>query len=382
MQNTTKNLQALLLGHYQWFHRHPELSLAEYETTARIRTILEELGIEILDTGLQTGLVALIRGALPGKTVALRADIDALPVSEDTAIAFPSENAGVMHACGHDFHITALLGAAMLLKQSRNAWRGAVKLIFQPAEEHSIGALRVIQSGALSDVAEIYAQHVMPMMPSGAVALRAGANHAAVGWFRIQIDGCGGHAAMPHACTDPIVAMGQLVGALQTVVSRSVNPFDNAVVSVTHVSAGNAWNVIPSGALVEGTFRVFSDELAHIVSDRIARICRGIAESSGTQISLDWKVTTAATNNSPELIRFASDTARALDIPIVEDVQTMVGEDFAEYQKNIPGVFLHFGVGGENTLHHPAFLADATQLSRAAQYLSALASGALERLNA
>jgi amidohydrolase len=341
---------------------------------------LTQFGIEILETELATGLVAVVRGARPGKTVALRADIDALPVIEETGVGFASASPGVMHACGHDFHTTALLGAAMLLQQNRNALCGAVKLVFQPAEEHSSGALPVLSTDALSDVSEIYGLHVMPMLPSGSVALCAGANHAAVGWFQIRIDGRGGHAAMPHACVDPIVALGQLIGALQTVVSRSVNPFDHAVVSVTHVNAGSTWNVIPSGAFLEGTYRVFSNDLASSVSERILSICSGVAASSGTQISLDWKATTAATNNDPALVRFAAETARSLGIPLVDDLPTMTGEDFAEYQRSIPGVFLHFGVGGDKPLHHSAFLPDESQLSRAAAYLYALASGALERL--
>ena len=380
MQQEPGNFQNVLTEDYRYLHQHPELSFQEYQTTDWLRTRLFALGIEILDTGLKTGLVAIIRGDQPGKTVALRADIDALPVREETALPYASVQDGVMHACGHDFHTSALLGAAQLLQQNRASLKGSVKLVFQPAEEHSGGAKPVLKTGALSDVSEIYGLHVMPMIPSGAVAIRPGANHAAVGWFEIHVTGRGGHAALPHTCSDPVVALGQLIGALQTVVSRSVNPFENAVVSVTHVNAGSTWNVIPSEAFLEGTFRVFSNELAHVVSDRITSICSGVAQSSGTRISLDWKVITAATNNAPELVPFAEDTARLLGLPLTDDLLTMTGEDFAEYQRVIPGVFVHFGVGGDKPLHHPAFLADERQLSRAAEYLAALASNSLERL--
>ena len=373
-------LYSLLLDQYHWFHQHPELSLCEYETTRKLKQLLTQFGVEILETELTTGLVAVVRGAHTGKTVALRADIDALPVTEETGVCFASASPGVMHACGHDFHTTALLGAAVLLQQNRSALHGDIKLVFQPAEEQTSGALSVLRTGVLADVSEIYGLHVMPMMPAGSVALCAGANHAAVGWFQVRVFGVGGHAAMPQGCVDPIVALGQLIGALQTVVSRSVNPFDRAVVSVTHVNAGSTWNVIPSEAFLEGTYRVLSNDLAESVSQRILAICSGVAASSGTRITLDWKATTAATNNDPALVRFAAETARSLGIPLVDDLPTMTGEDFAEYQRSIPGVFLHFGVGGDKPLHHNAFLPDENQISRAATYLYALAAGALERL--
>jgi amidohydrolase len=380
MQQEHQDFQEILKQAYRYLHQHPELSFQETETTAWLRARLGSLGIETLDTGLSTGLVAIIRGDQAGKTVALRADIDALPVHEETALPYASAEQGVMHACGHDFHTSALLGAATLLQQNRASLKGSVKLVFQPAEEHSGGAKLVLKTGMLADVSEIYGLHVMPMIPSGTVALRSGANHAAVGWFTIRISGRGGHAALPHTCADPIVALGQLIGALQTVVSRAVDPFENVVVSVTHVSAGSTWNVIPSEAFLEGTFRVFSNELATVVSDRIANICSGVAQSSGTEISLDWKVTTPATNNASDLVSFAAETARSLGLPPTDDLLTMTGEDFAEYQRTIPGVFVHFGIGGDKPLHNPAFLADEAQLSRAARYLASLASKSLERL--
>ncbi len=380
-QQTQMDLQHTLEQAFYWFHQNPELSGSERQTTEHLRQLLLANGVKLLQTPLETGLVAIVRGSAPGPTVALRGDIDALPVTEESGLNYASSQYGTMHACGHDFHMTALLGAALLLQAQRESLSGNVKLVFQPSEEHSNGAEIVLRTGALDDVSEIYGIHVMPGVTPGAVALCAGANHAAVGWFEIRINGRGGHAAMPHTGADPIVALGQLIGALQTIVSRNVNPFDNAVVSVTHVSAGSTWNVIPAGAYAEGTLRVFSNEMAKYITTRIEQVCAGIAESSGTSISVSWKASTPATDNDPALVAFAAETATSLGIPLASGVPTMTGEDFAEYQQRIPGVFFHIGAGGDYPLHQPKFFVDPAYLSTGARYLAALGSGALKRLS-
>ncbi|SHI22253.1 amidohydrolase [Sporobacter termitidis DSM 10068] len=372
-------LQELLLTHFQWFHRHPELGNTERQTTARIREILAAAGVEILDTGLSTGLVAIVRGK-GGPVVALRADIDALPVTEASGLDYASENIGCMHACGHDFHLTALLGAALLLQEQKDALDGSVKLIFQPAEELIGGARQVLDSGALDDVREIYGLHVASEVPAGTIAVSAGATHAAVGGFQITVRGKGGHAAAPHECVDPIVAAAQLVGAAQTIVSRNTDPFDKAVLSVTSVHSGNTWNVIPPDARLEGTIRALGTEQYKSIAGRFGQLCRGVALATGTEIDYTWHLGAPATNNDPALTRFAAETAEGLKLTVVPDVPGMGGEDFALYQERIPGVFWRIGVGSPQAVHHPAFVADPAPLHTAATLLAALGKAALKRL--
>jgi amidohydrolase len=228
------SLQEILIEHFKWFHKNPELSFAEHKTTQRIKTILQEHGIEIIPTPLETGLVARIDGTLNAvqKTVALRADIDALPIQEETGLHYRSENAGCMHACGHDFHITALLGAAILLHEKRAEFSGTVKLLFQPAEELSRGAENVMQTGALDDVDEIYGLHVLPELDAGTVAVSPGAAYAGVGLFKITVTGKGGHAAIPQLTIDPVIICARIITDVQTIVSRNIDPF--------------AWDIYPA----------------------------------------------------------------------------------------------------------------------------------------
>jgi amidohydrolase len=250
-----EELQNKLTGYFQWFHRHPELSKKEFQTTARIREILLEYEIdEITDTSLSAGLVAVLRGKPGGKTVALRADIDALPVTETTGLPYASETPGVMHACGHDFHLTALLGAAILLAGGWEKLNGNVYLIFQSAEESAesvTGARELLATGALDTVNEIYGLHTAPALEPGIVAVGPGALYAAVALFHILIKGKSGHAAMPHLAADPIPALASVISQAQTIVSRGTDPFEAVALSITHVEAGTAWNVIPGEAMLE-----------------------------------------------------------------------------------------------------------------------------------
>jgi amidohydrolase len=373
-------LQQTLEEYFQWFHRHPELGFQETATTAHIREILSSLGVEILDTGLETGLVACIRGSKPGPVIALRSDIDALPITEASGLAYASEHEGRMHACGHDFHLTALLGAAHLLKSQQDKLAGTIKLLFQPSEEMPGGAQRVLDTGVLDDVKEIYGLHVNPFCASGTVAVSAGPTHAAVGVLNIRIAGRGGHAGYPHLSADPIIAQAQLVNAIQPIVSRNTDPFQQAVISITRINGGSAWNVIPSEVLLEGTVRTLKKEVLNLVRERLQALCRGIGESSGTAIELDLRITSPATNNDPLLTDFVIQTARDLGIPVVQDQPSMGGEDFALYQERIPGVFWIIGVGGGQPIHHPGFIADPAPLSRAAELSAALGIKSLQRL--
>ncbi|MFP3090922.1 amidohydrolase [Treponema sp. TIM-1] len=373
-------LQATLEGYFTWFHRHPELGLAEHKTTARIRELLLGAGVEILDTPLKTGLIAQIRGRPGGPVTALRADIDALPIAEATGLDYASEHPGCMHACGHDFHLTALLGAALLLREEAETLAGTVKLLFQPAEEGAGGAQAVLDTGFLDDVEEIYGLHVMATLAPGVIALSPGATYATVGRFRILVKGRGGHAAEPHHSKDPIVAAARIINQAQTIISRGTSPFDPAVLSITRVLAGSTWNVIPPEALLEGTFRAFSPEKLTHIAESLGKICRGLEESDGIAIDYTWRIVTYSTNNDPVLTEWVAETAKKLDLSVVPYPPTMGGEDFALYQQRIPGVFLNIGVGSPQELHNPGFIANPAPLATAAELLAALGKGSVARL--
>ncbi|MDR3334984.1 MAG: amidohydrolase [Treponema sp.] len=372
-------LQQTLEHHFKWFHRHPELSNQETGTTARIQGILSAAGVAILDTGLKTGLVARIGPEGNGKVIALRCDIDALPLTEASGLDYASEHTGCMHACGHDFHLSAMLGAALLLKEQEQDLAGMVKLVFQPAEEGGGGAQQVLDSGVLDDVREIYGLHVASELEMGLIAVSPGATYAAVGFFRLIIRGKGGHAGEPHACRDPIVAAAQIINAVQSIVSRETSPLDQVVVSITHIEAGKTWNVIPQEALLEGTFRAFSAEKLSAVAARLEQICRIIGEMHNMGVVYQWHCYTISTNNDPELCEFVVDTAKTLGLRVVPSTPQMGGEDFALYQQRIRGVFWNIGVGSPHGTHHPGFVADPAPLSTAARLLAALGRRTLER---
>ncbi|AEF80185.1 amidohydrolase [Leadbettera azotonutricia] len=370
-----EDLQNQLENYFKWFHRHPELSNQEYGTTKKIKETLESLGIEVLKTDLKTGLVALIRGKTEGPITALRADIDALPVQEASGVEWASENVGVSHACGHDFHTTALIGAASLLRENPPE-RGSVLILFQPAEEGGDGALQVLEAGVLDGVSRIYGLHVDPSLERGSVGIRAGAAWAAVGRFLIRLIGKGGHAAKPHLCADPIVAVAAIINSAQTIVSRFTDPFDNRVVSFTRCQAGSTWNVIPPEAVLEGTIRAMTNDALEKAMNRLDEICKGTALAYHVEPDFSWVCNTAAVNNDPALSEKAAVLARNLGFAVKEPLPTMGGEDFAFYQQRIPGFFFNFGTGGgtaEKFLHSPFFAADPLGLSRAAALLAALA---------
>ncbi|MDR2795326.1 MAG: amidohydrolase [Spirochaetaceae bacterium] len=373
------NLQEQLFAWFQWFHRHPEPSGAEHETTARIREILRGIGITVIDTPLQTGLVARVDGKSEGPVVALRCDIDALPIEEHSGLSYSSGNAGYMHACGHDFHLTAMLGAAALLDRRREALKGTVKLVFQSAEETGVGAKQVLETGVLDDVREIFGLHVDDSRAPGVFSVSAGPVSAAVGGFRAVIRGKGGHASVPHECIDPVSAAGQLIVAAQTIVSRSTDPFDKVVVSITHVQAGNTWNVIPQEALLEGTIRTLGTDQFKTVAERLGRICGGVDRISGAVTEYIWQCGAPSVDNDAALADFAAKTAESLGLTVMPAIPNMGGEDFALYQQRIPGVFFTVGVGSPQTTHHPGFRANPSPLGAAAGFLAELGIRSLER---
>lgn len=361
-------------------HRHPELSNQEFETTARIKAVLESHQIRVLNLPLKTGLVAEIGGQKAGKRVVLRSDIDALPIEEKSGVEYTSENPGVMHACGHDFHTSAALGAAILLKEREETLAGTVRILFQAAEETGHGAPALIETGALDDAAVIFGIHNDPTLPVGIIGSKDGALTAGVDRFAITISGTGSHAARPHEGNDPIIIAGQIIGALQTLIARNVPSDHNAVVSVTQVHSGSTWNVIPDSAWLEGTVRSFNQNTRELIERRLRQVLKGIAGAFDTQIELDWQPGPPSVVNTAEWVDFALAQAAGSGFEARRVEASPIGEDFAFYQQKLPGAFLMIGSGGPFALHHPEFRVDDRALFPTAHYLAQLAVNALEHL--
>ncbi|QPA32904.1 amidohydrolase [Thermaerobacillus caldiproteolyticus] len=372
------NLEERLIAIRRHFHQYPELSGEEFETTKTIRSLLEQAGIPILETSLQTGLVAQISGKKQDPIIALRADIDALPIQEETDLPYASKIPGKMHACGHDFHTAALIGAAYLLKEEEEKLNGSVRFIFQPSEEIGGGAEKVIAAGHLEKVKAIFGLHNKPDLPVGTVGIKRGPLMASVDRFIIEVEGVGTHAAVPHAGIDSIVVASHIVIALQTIVSRQLSSFDNAVISVAHISAGNTWNVIPRTVFLEGTVRAFSAETREKIPKFIQQIITGVANAHGAQATLRWMPGPPPVLNEEKATELSVQTAEQLGLNVVEPTPSMAGEDFAFYQKKIPGSFVFIGTSGTHEWHHPAFTLDERALPIAARYLAEVAKKALK----
>lgn len=336
----------------RYIHQHPELSGQEYQTTAFLKERLEELGIRILESGLKTGLIAEIGSGQP--VVALRADIDALPILEQTNLPYKSQNPGVMHACGHDFHQTSLLGAAALLKEKEDQLEGTVRLIFQPAEEISEGASDVLATGLLEDVQGIIGFHNIPQLKAGQLALNAGAMMAGVEKFKVTVTGVSSHAARPDLGVDTVTAVTTMVQNVQLLISRTVSPFETAVLSITHLDVGSTWNVLPKSGYFEGTIRSFNPSVQRDLKAHFISIIRHIAESLEVDVAFEWGVTPPVTFNDEELTQVVWEASQDLAEVIPANPST-AGEDFAFYQERIPGVFAFIGSNGEPDapdLHH------------------------------
>lgn len=361
----------------KWLHSHPELSFQERQTTQRIRQELESAGVEVLDSNLETGLVACIRGALPGPVIALRCDIDALPITEESNLSYASTTPGCMHACGHDFHTAVMVGAAWLLQQIRSALAGTVKVIFQPGEEVAQGAPRVIETGLLEDVKLYLGIHSYPGFSSGTLGIKEGPVMAAVDRFAITLTGRGAHGAQPHKGIDPVVVQAALVQSLQTLVSRTLDPFTPAVLSVTHVEAGNTWNVIPQSAYLEGTVRTLSAQARSLLETGLRRMAAEVSAAYGAQATVEWFQGPPAVINDAALCSLARKTATEMGFAVDRQEDTMGGEDFSCYLQKAPGIFIRVGTGGGYPGHHPKFTVDPAALEPAARYFAALAQACL-----
>lgn len=374
-------LAKFIEGFRHHMHRFPELSNQEFQTTERIKSVLEKHNIRVLNLPLKTGLVAEIGGQKAGKLVVLRSDIDALPIKEASGVEYSSENHGVMHACGHDFHASAALGAAILLKDREETLSGTVRILFQAAEETGHGATALIETGVLDDAAVIFGIHNDPTLPVGIIGSKDGALTAGVDRFAITISGTGCHAARPHEGNDPIIIAAQIIGALQTLIARNVPSDHNAVVSITQIHSGSTWNVIPDSAWLEGTVRSFNQGTRELIERRFRQVLKGIAEAFDTQITLDWQPGPPSVVNTAEWVDFSLAQAAGSGFEARRVEASPIGEDFAFYQQKLPGAFLMIGSGGPFALHHPEFRVDDRALFPTAHYLAQLAVNALELLS-
>lgn len=362
-----------LVAFFEDLHAHPELGFEEYRTTEKVVAELERCGIERLETGLRTGAIAVVGGKRPGRTIGLRCDMDALPIQEATNLSYVSQNDGVMHACGHDFHTAVMLGAAALLKAREAEIPGMIKIVFQPAEEIAVGGKAVVATGLLDDVAEFYGIHSYPRFERGVLGIKEGPVMAAPDRFRIDISGRGTHAAQPYKGVNPIPAAAAVVSAAQSLTGLAVDPFSPALVTVTHIEAGNTWNVVPGAAVVEGTVRTLIPRDRERIRAGLERIARSSAEAYGCDAAFTWGEGPAAVINDGALCAVARELALEMGFRVDRQEDTLGGEDFSEYLRRCPGVFIRVGTGGGYPSHHPKFTVDTAALWPAARYFARLA---------
>ncbi|MCB5017440.1 amidohydrolase [Streptococcus mutans] len=353
------------IRHY--LHQHPEISENEFETTAFIKKHLKDLGIEPLAYPLKTGVVAEIGSGQP--IIALRADIDALSIIEKTGLAYASKN-GAMHACGHDFHQTSLLGAAQILKEREAEIKGTIRLIFQPAEENFQGAYQVIEAGGIEGVSAIIGYHNNPHLKPGQIGLRSGAIMAGVEQFEVTVAGISAHAARPDLGVDTVLAITTMIHNLQQIVSRTVSPFDSAVLSVTHIDVGTTWNVLPAKGFFEGTIRTFDPKIRLAVINKFTKIVETTAEQFSAQVSIQWGNSPKVTYNDATLTPLIFENSKTF-AQVIETLPSTGGEDFAAYQEKIPGVFAFVGSNGADNApdwHHDDFIVKDEALPTAVNY--------------
>ncbi len=367
-------------------HREPELGFETQKTAEKVLDALDGLPLEI-ETGIaENGVVATLKGEGDGPTVALRADMDALPIQEETDLPFASEEDGKMHACGHDGHTSMLVGAAHALSQDhlRERLNGSVKFVFQPAEEGGGGGRVMVEEGVAEGVSSIFALHLWPGLPFGKAGTKAGPIMAAADAFEMTVKGSGGHGGLaPHLATDPIAIAAQVVTALQTIISREVNPLEPAVLTVGEIGAGFAFNIIPETARLGGTVRTLDADLRERIPERMEELARGVARGMRGDIELDYRFSYPVTRNDADAAElalgvigelFGEENAVELEHP------SMGGEDFAFFLEKVPGAFIWLGVGEDvSGLHTPKFSFDEDILPQGSALLAALALESLSK---
>jgi amidohydrolase len=376
-----KDLAETLTGWRRHLHAHPEVSCQERETAAFVCARLTELGLPFVSDIGGHGVVATIRRGASNRSVGLRADMDALPILETTGAVHASTRHGVMHACGHDGHTASLLGAAVLMRDT--SWSGTVQLVFQPAEEGGGGAKAMIADGLFErfPMERIYGYHNWPGLDAGTVAVHVGPVMAAGARIAIHVRGHAGHAALPHLSRDPMLASAHLLVALQSIVSRNVDPLDCAVVSICTMEAGTAPNQIPQDTVMRGTMRTLRTATRDAVEDGIRRVAAGIAQTFGMQIEVDIIHGMSVTANTPEDAEIASAAAAGAGLTVRRDLPpAMTGEDFSWFLQQRPGAFVWIGNGpadGGRELHNPNYDFTDAILPLAATYMASVAKRAL-----
>ncbi|MFA9380398.1 MAG: amidohydrolase [Acetanaerobacterium sp.] len=331
------------------FHTNPEISGQEFKTSERVKKELDSIGVPWKKCGLETGVLATIKGAKPGKTILIRGDMDALTVQEETGLPYASVNGGVMHACGHDCHTSMLLTAAHILNDIKDELCGTVRLAFQPAEESAIGAKSMISEGAMDGVDGCFGIHVWSEVPSGKVSVEAGPRMASADLFKIDLTGKGGHGAAPHQCVDAAVAASAVVSNLQTVVSREISPVDPAVITVGVMQVGTRWNVVPEYAHLEGTTRCFSRDVWELFPKRMEQIITNTAKTFRVDAKFDYVRLVPPTINDNKVAALAQNAVKkvvAEDANVLND-KTTGGEDFAFFMEKAPGAIALLGVRNE-----------------------------------
>jgi amidohydrolase len=376
--NRAVEFQTEVAGWRQHLHQHPEIGYEVHETAAFVEQKLREFGVDEIATGIgRTGVVGIIHGTKgTGPTIGLRSDMDALPMSEETGLEYASVNHGKMHACGHDGHMAMLLGAAKYLSETRN-FRGSVAVIFQPAEEEGAGGEAMVKDGMMErfNIKEVYGMHTNPGMPIGEFATRVGPIMGATDEYVITVKARGGHAAYPHNAIDPIVIAAQLVGMLQTIAARNVDPMEAVVLTVTQFNAGTALNIIPEVATLAGTIRTLSHDVRAFAVKRLHEICAGVALAHGIGISVNHTPGYPVTVNNEGETQNAIEAAANVVGPKAVDGNmpaSLGAEDFSYMAMARPGAFMFIGNGDTPDVHHPKFNFDDNAIPFGVSYWASL----------
>jgi len=350
-------IQKEIIKNRRDFHKYPELSFQEYRTSKIVAKELNKYGIKVKEKVGKTGVVGLLEGNKKGKTIALRADMDALPIQENSKVTYKSVNDGVMHACGHDGHTAILLGAAKVISKMKNSIKGNIKFIFQPAEEGFGGARFMIKDGVLNNVDEIYGLHLWNYQPFGTIGVQSGPIMAASDKFKITIKGKGGHGAAPQGTTDSIVIAAQIIQIFQTIISRNTNPLDSTVLTIGQINGGYNFNVIADNVILKGTTRAYTEKNRLLIKKRMIKILAGLEKTFDAKIKLDYEDGYPPVINHNKQTEFLKDAAEKI---IYKGVQSpflsMGGEDFSYFLKKVPGCFFFLGSNPDNkpmnTPHH------------------------------